>query len=149
MEVLLVIDMQQKYMKDYEPDLISRVNVRIQEAVSKNRPIIYVKNIGNPENEEKYVLADGLNVATKYVFKKKWPSAFSSKEFVNFVEDIGVDAFDVVGVDGRCCVAQTALEAKKRGYTTRLFLDSVAARSDNFYVKELPQMEEAGIEIIT
>lgn len=37
MEILLVIDMQQKYMDNYEPDLLDRVNVRIHEAVDAGR----------------------------------------------------------------------------------------------------------------
>ena len=33
MEILLVIDMQQKYMNSYEPDLMTRVNTRISTAL--------------------------------------------------------------------------------------------------------------------
>ena len=33
MEILLVIDMQQEYMDNYEPDLLNRVNACIHEAV--------------------------------------------------------------------------------------------------------------------
>ena len=35
MQILLVIDVQQRYLKNYKPDLVNRVNARIREAMSK------------------------------------------------------------------------------------------------------------------
>ncbi len=148
MEILLVIDIQQKYMNSYDSHLLERVNMRIQEAVASDMPVVYVRNVGKLENEDKYILAEGLEVVSEFVFAKRWPSAFSSEEIVQFIERLKVDTINMVGVDGRCCVARTALEAVKRGYKVRIYLDSVAARNDNFYLKELPKMRDAGVEII-
>lgn len=148
MEILLVIDMQQKYMDNYEPELLARVNVRIHEAVASDMPVVYVKNVGKVENGDKYVLAEGLEVVSEFVFAKRWPSAFSSEEFAQFIERLKVDTINMVGVDGRCCVARSAMDAKKRGYHVRLYLDSVAATNDNFFLKELPEMQEAGVQIV-
>ena len=149
MEILLVIDMQQKYIDNYEPDLLDRVNVRIHESVDAGMPVVYVRNVGKLENEEKYVLAEGLDVVSEFVFAKRWPSAFSSEEFVQFIERMQVDAINMVGVDGRCCVARSALDAKKRGYEVRLYLDAVAATNDTFFIKELSEMQTVGIEIVS
>ncbi|MBE5911927.1 cysteine hydrolase family protein [Pseudobutyrivibrio sp.] len=149
MEILLVIDIQQKYMNSYEPSLLERVNVRIHEAVASDMPVVYVRNVGKLENEDKYVLAEGLDVVSEFVFAKRWPSAFSSEEFVQFIERLNVDTINMVGVDGRCCVARSAMDAKKKGYEVRLYLDSVAATNDNFFLKELPEMQKAGIEIVS
>ena len=148
MEILLVIDMQQKYMNSYEPDLIMRVNNRIKEAVEADVPVVYVRNVGKIENIDNYNLADDLDIVSDCSFTKRWPSAFSSGEFVSFIECLNVDVINMVGIDGRCCVARTAMDAVKRGYTTKIYLDSVAAMNDNFYLKELPEMRDAGVEII-
>ena len=67
---------------------------------------------------------------------------------VQFIERMQVDAINMVGVDGRCCVARTAMDAKKRGYEVRLYLDSVAVTNDKFFLKELPKMQEARIAIV-
>ena len=40
------------------------------------------------------------------------------------------------------------MDAVKAGYKVRLYLESVAARNDNFFTKELPQMKEAGVMIV-
>ena len=60
---------------------------------------------------------------------------------------MNVDTINMIGVDGRCYVARSAMGEKKRGYAVRLYLNSVATTNDNFFVKELPEMQEAGIEI--
>ena len=148
MEILLVIDMQQKYMNSYELDLMTRVNTRIKEAVESDVPVVYIRNVGKIENIENYNHADELKIVSECSFTKRWPSAFSSDDFVQFIQNLKVDTINMVGVDGRCCVARTALEAVKRGYKVRIYLDSVAARNDNFYLKELPEMRDAGVEII-
>ena len=148
MEILLVIDMQQKYMNSYESDLINRVNARIKEAVEADLPIVYIRNVGKIENIDNYNLADELDIVSDCSFTKRWPSAFSSDDFVQFIQNLKVDTINMVGVDGRCCVARTAMDAIKRGYTVRIYLDSVAAMNDKFFLKELPEMRDAGVEII-
>jgi hypothetical protein len=40
------------------------------------------------------------------------------------------------------------MDAIKRGYAVRIYLDSVAAMNDKFFLKELPEMRDAGVEII-
>lgn len=81
MEILLVIDMQQKYMKDYDAELLSRVNQRILEANTSGIPVVYVRNIGQLENTEKYALCDNLAMVSDLIFEKKMPSTFSSNVF--------------------------------------------------------------------
>lgn len=36
----------------------------------------------------------------------------------------------------------------QEGYKVRIYLDAVAAKNDNFYLKELPEIRDAGVEII-
>ena len=57
MEILLVIDVQQKYMRDYEPGLLERVNSRIREALDNGIPVVYIRNIGRTGNVKSYEYA--------------------------------------------------------------------------------------------
>ena len=43
MQILLVIDVQRRYLKNYKPDLDNRVNARIKEAMSKEIPVVFCK----------------------------------------------------------------------------------------------------------
>ena len=147
MEILLVIDMQEKYMKDYDAALLTRVNQRILEANATGIPVVYVRNIGRVENADKYVFCNNLAIVSNLIFEKKVPSAFSSTEFSDYLKKIGVDLISIIGVDGRCCVFKTATDAIKAGYKVRIYLEAVAARNDNFFTRELPQMKEVGVMI--
>ena len=145
MEILLVIDIQQRYMKNYDDDLLTRVNRRIHSAVKQDVPVVYVRNMGKLEAAERYDFAPNLDIVTDVIFDKSLPSAFSSTEFVDYIKRLGVEEISIIGVDGRCCVPRTAMDAVNNGYKTRLYLDAVAARSDKFYSKELEEMKEAGV----
>ena len=67
---------------------------------------------------------------------------------MQFIERMQIDAINMVGVDDRCCVHKSVMDAIKRCYKVKHYLDAVAASNDNFFLKELPAMQEAGIEIV-
>ncbi len=148
MKALLVIDMQEKYMSNYDEGLIDRVNERIIEAKQNSIPVIYIKNIGITGNTNGYDLSKRLNVISNIIFTKRMSNAFTSRAFVEYIEKNKFRSFDIVGVDGRCCVAKTAMAAVKREFKVRLLLDSVGARSDLFYKKDLDKLQKVGIEVL-
>ncbi|MBO4458681.1 MAG: cysteine hydrolase [Butyrivibrio sp.] len=145
MELLLVIDIQEKYMEFYRADLIDAVNAHIAYAKENNIPVIYIKNVGLLGDSEDYKFADELKIVSDDIFLKKIPSAFSNDLFFKRLKEMVIDTIDVVGVDGRCCVYKTVMDAVKLGYRVRLHLDAIAARSDKFYSKELESMKAAGV----
>ena len=147
MNILLVIDIQQKYLKSYKPTLVDRVNARIEEALNKDIPVVYVKNIGRSGKAESFEFADELKIESDCIFTKRFPSAFTNEEFVEFLENMDVELINIVGVDGRCCVYRTVMNAIRRGYKVRLMMDAIEAHNDKFYFKELVAMEKAGAEV--
>ena len=74
MKILLVIDVQQRYLKNYKPDLVKRVNNRISEAVKADIPVVYVRNTGRSGKDENFDLAESLLIESDCVFKKRLPS---------------------------------------------------------------------------
>ncbi len=148
MDILLVIDIQQKYLNNYKPNLVERVNARIDEAINNDIPVIYVRNIGLSGNDSIYGFAENLKIASDCIFKKRFPNAFTNKEFEAFLDKMNIDTINVVGVDGRCCVYHTVMVALKRKYKVRLFLDAIEAHNAKFFYKELPAMEKAGANVV-
>lgn len=144
MKILLVIDVQQRYLKNYKPDLVKRVNNRISEAVKADIPVVYVRNTGRSGKDENFDLAEGLLIESDCIFKKRLPSAFSNDEFELFLNKMKVETINVVGVDGRCCVSRTVLDALDRGYGVHLLMDAIEAHNDKFYYTELKTMEQKG-----
>ena len=144
MKILLVIDVQQRYLKNYKPDLVKRVNNRISEAVKADIPVVYVRNTGRSGKDENFDLAEGLLIESDCIFKKRLPSAFSNDEFELFLNKMKVETINVVGVDGRCCVSRTVMDALEKGYKVNLLMDAIEAHSDKFYFTELKTMEQNG-----
>lgn len=144
MKILLVIDVQQRYLKNYKPDLVKRVNNRISEAVKADIPVVYVRNTGRSGKDENFDLAEGLLIESDCIFKKRLPSAFSNDEFELFLNKMKVETINVVGVDGRCCVSRTVMDALDRGYGVHLLMDAIEAHNDKFYYTELKTMEQKG-----
>ena len=144
MKILLVIDVQQRYLKNYKPDLVKRVNNRISEAVKADIPVVYVRNTGRSGKDENFDLAESLLIESDCVFKKRLPSAFSNDEFELFLNKMKVETINVVGVDGRCCVSRTVMDALDRGYGVHLLMDAIEAHNDKFYYTELKTMEQKG-----
>lgn len=139
--VLIVIDMQQKYIPMYDTGLVERVNVVINAYHEAGLPVLYVKNIGRPENAAQYELAENLVMVSDQIFEKRSPSAFTSEAFVQELERLHADTLEIAGVDGNCCVAQTAMEAVKRGYQVRVLVGSVGFRNKKLWDKTVKLLE--------
>ena len=78
MNILIVIDIQQKYLKSYKPTLVDRVNARIEEALKKDIPVVYVRNIGISGREASFEFADDLKIKSDCIFSKRFPSDFTN-----------------------------------------------------------------------
>ncbi len=145
MKILLVIDVQEKYLPYYDADLLPRINARISAAKSENTPVFYVRNIGINGDSDEYSLAKDLLIASDHIYEKKFPSAFSNTSFVKDLENLNVTDIEVVGVDGNSCVKHACLDALKAGYTVTLNRSCTAARNAKIYEKTLEELAELGI----
>ncbi len=147
-KALLVIDVQERYMHKYDPNLIPRINNRISEADNDGILTIYVKNAGDPGSEDQYALADNLLIVSEYIFEKKYPSAFTSEEFKIFLEKQEVTELELIGVDGSSCVAKTAFAAKENGYEVNVNLNCVSSVNDKIFKDTQVKMKEVGIRVL-
>ena len=142
MKILLVIDIQQRYMAHYDPDLLKRVNSRIREAQSAGIQVFYVRNIPRLESVENYDYATGLLLVSDHLYDKKSPSAFSNPSFAEDLKKLGVTEIEMIGVDGNCCVKRTCLDAVAAGFEVTLNLPYIAARNEKIFAKTLVELAE-------
>ena len=145
---LIVIDIQEKYMGKYDADLVARINGRINEYANEGKCIIYAMNVGRPENSDKYLLDKKLKIASDAIFEKKFPSAFSSNQFCEYLEEMKISEIELVGVDGSSCVAKTAFDAEEKGYDVCISLEYVASINEKIFEDVLLKLEKAGVRII-
>lgn len=148
MKILLVIDIQQRYMAHYDAGLLARVNARIREAQAAGTPVFYARNIPRLESTENYDYADGLLIVSDHLYDKKSPSAFSDPSFCADLKKSGVTEIEMIGVDGNCCVKRTCLDAVAAGFEVTLNLSCIAARNEKIYIKTLAELAEKNITLL-
>ena len=148
MKILLVIDIQQRYMAHYDPCLLDRVNSRIREAQAAGTPVFYVRNIPRLESSENYDYAAGLLLVSDRLYDKKSPSAFSNPSFETDLKKLGVTEIEMIGVDGNCCVKRTCLDAVAAGFKAVLNLPYIAVRNEKIYARTLAELEEKKVTLL-
>ena len=136
-QYLLVIDIQQKYIGFYKDELLDAANSRIDEAKKLDIPIVYIRNIGVLGNIDGYELASELHVESELIFTKRFPDAFTNKEFAQKLKEMNVDTINVVGVDGRCCVFQTVMRAVSRDIRLNYILMPLVPDRASFMLRNL------------
>ncbi len=165
-KALLVIDMQNvcvgenhaKYFKYNNIDLIKAVNEVID--VNKDNMVIYIKNIMREnflnkfapfhayEGTEEVELVNNLQIVSENIFIKYEGNAFSNSALNQFLKKSDIEYVEVIGVDGGCCVALTALGAIKEGYKVIVNENAIGTmfvKNKNKYFK---QLKDLGAEFI-
>ena len=147
MKILLVIDIQEKYLNYYDADLLPRINARITAAKSTGTQVFYVRNIGIHGDDDSYSLAKNLLIVSDHVYEKKFPSAFTNDSFVKELKIQNVTELEIIGVDGNSCIKKTCLDAASAGYRVTLNLQCTAARNEKIFEKTLNELRNAGVII--
>jgi nicotinamidase-related amidase len=148
MKILLVIDVQEKYLSYYDADLLNRINARICAAQAGCTPVYYVRNIGSQGDDDSYALAKNLLVVSDHIYEKKFPSAFTNTSFVKELENLDVTDIEVIGVDGNSCIKKTCIDASDAGYNVLLNLKCTSARNEKIFEKTLKELSAHGITLL-
>lgn len=145
--ILIIIDVQQKYISRYSSELVPKLNKLIQAAVEADTPVIYVLNAGTSPDSEISPLANGLIVVPGAKIVKRKPSAFTSEEFIDALEACHGRTLVIAGIDGSCCVAHTAIDGVRKGYHVKVILSCVESVNEGHYQKALEEMKSEGVEL--
>ena len=111
MKILLVIDIQEKYLNYYDANLLSRINAKIAAAKSTVTQVFYVRNIGIHGEDDSYALAKNLLIVSDHIYEKIFPSAFTNDSFAKELKIQNVTELEIIGVDGNSCIKKTCLDA--------------------------------------
>ena len=147
MKILLVIDVQEKYLKFYDGDFVERINERIKQAEAEGMCVFYAKNIPSLGNSSDFPFAKNLYVASDNIYEKTSPSAFSNSAFKSALKEKGVTEIEVIGADGNCCVRKTCIDAINEGYKVSLNLDLIGAGNVKIFEKTLDELSNLGVEM--
>lgn len=152
---LIIIDMQEDYIGekskyDYYPiTLVTKVNDRITKAVNEEELIIYVKNRGRRKKEvyiSDFVL--GLFVASNLIIEKGKSSIFDNNILLDMLTKYKISQVELIGIDGNCCVASSAVDASKLGFSVVYPLEYIGIRNSQRFLKTRVKLLKSHVEII-
>ena len=149
MKALLVIDVQDVYLKRYKDlSFIDNINRKINDAKQNGECIIYIQNVGPfKSNGPEYKFCDGLNIVSDTMFVKKKPNAFANSALLTYLRNGNIDELELVGIDGAICVYHTAKGAIDNGFTVSIDTACVAAVSAKRYSHRIDELKDLGVRI--
>ena len=152
---LIVIDMQKDYIGEesrhnyYPNTLIDKVNERIAIANNNGQMIIYVKNKGK-RKKEIYIsdFVKGLSIASNFIIEKVKASMFDDDIFFELLKNKDICKIETIGIDGNCCVASSALDAMKLGFSVIFPLEYIGIKDKQRFIKTKEKLIKANVEIV-
>lgn len=147
-QALLVIDLQEGYIEKYPSLLLACVNERIQRATADEELIVYVKNTKRlRDGRKKAELAENLNIHSEYIIFKETAGAFSNPELQEILKQNQITEIEIAGIDGKSCIASTAIDSVQNGYKTILQEEYIGRQNVKQFEKTKVSLLEKGIII--
>jgi nicotinamidase-related amidase len=169
-KALLVIDMQIDYIGENArysvensqiDNLIGITNEIIEYSNQNNFSIIYLRRIFR-ENDwhnifNNHAAIEGtigveidprINIVSENIFDKYTASAFSNKDFKNYLIQNQINELYLCGVMADQCVYETALDAFNEGYIVSYYANAVGSTSIKKIENAVRKLGNRGINIV-
>ena len=154
-KALVVIDIQNDITKHYR-DIIDSINSAIDWAVNLGMTVIYIKHNNLSPGTRTFKpdtkgveLVPELKVVSDNIFVKTKANALTSGDFLEYIQENGINEFYITGADATACVKSTCFNMIKAGYTVHVISDCVTS----YDLKKMPEMlsyyAEKGCEVKT
>lgn len=151
LKALVIVDMQEdyigeksKYKFSNKQELIQHINHRIRE-VEKDTTIIYLKNSRKGFSSN---LVKNLYIATNLIFIKEKSSGFSSDDFVKYISTSDMIELEIIGIDGNCCVKNTAIDAIKKNLIVTINLSCVGFINQERFLRTKQELKTKQVRIM-
>ena len=109
-KALVVIDIQNDITKHYR-DIIDTINVAIDWAVNLGMTVIYIKHNNLSPGTRTFKpdtkgaeFAPELKVVSEIIFVKTKANALTSGDFLEYIQENGINEFYITGADATACV---------------------------------------------
>lgn len=154
-EALVIIDIQNDITKNYK-EIIDNINQAIHRASQKNMYIVYIKHNNLSEKTRTFKpdtkgaeLVPEMVIASDYIFLKTKGNALTSKAFVDFIEEKGIDTFYIAGADATACVKSTCFNMRKVGYGVTVISDCITSYDKRKIDEMLHYYEKQGCKLVS
>lgn len=160
---VVVMDIQKHFMEkkinnSEAEELIMNIN-KFQESIKGKAHMLYVQSILTVLSISKRGIdidtLDGLNLdnrlvlKTENIYKKDKANAFTSDNFVEYLNKKEIGTLYIVGVMAEHCVYKTAYNALKRGYKVILVKDAIQGRNKQSMNKIFEKLKNKGAKVVS
>ncbi len=143
---LVIVDVQEAF-RSAVPDLAlvaSRISMAARGFAAVGAPIFvteqYPAGLGRTVEEILFSLGEDVPFVEKSTF-----SAWGEASFRSLIEEKGITAVALCGIETHICVMQTALDLLANGIEVHLLRDAVASRFEHDRQAGIARMLEAGV----
>lgn len=127
-KALLIIDMQQGFLKGYKelPERIAKVACKFKE---NNDKVIVIEHIEEMEGSPIEFGTDGAEVPTvltdsaDILIQKKYPISFNETNLQEYLFEHGIKELFITGFNMEFCILFTSIAAADRGYKVTVIED--------------------------
>ena len=111
--------------------------------------IVYIKNVRKLRSgTAAYDFADGLTVCSPHLILKEKASVFSDPGLLELLHQHSVTEIEIIGIDGCCCVASSAVDACKSGFHVTPPCEFIGVRNMAKFEERKKKLAEDGITIL-
>jgi nicotinamidase-related amidase len=170
--VLIVIDMLNDFLADWEPGrrqgLVEAINELVQMMRSHSHPIFWVRQEFEPDLRDAFpeMKAKAIHVTIKGtpgceivpelapaksepVIVKKRYSAFFGTELDAMLAELKPDAVILAGINTHACIRTTAIDAYQRDWPVVLALDCIDSYDQEHHEISLKYMRDKLAKVLT
>ena len=169
-KALVVMDMQLDFLgenaklpiENQVEDLIKTVNDIIEDFNGKGYEIIYIRSVFSKNDiansfRNKAAIAGTtgieidprINIVSENIFDKKRSSAFSNKDFENYLMKNQINELYIIGLMVEGCVYKTAISGLDRKYTVNFIENAVGVWKKKNLEPTKEKLNKKGAKIIT
>lgn len=150
--------MQKKISNQESEALIANIN-KLQEKIKDKADVVYIQSIltvlsvslsgVDIDTLDGLDFDNRLELKTENIYKKDKANAFTSDNFVEYLNKKEIGTLYIVGVMAEHCVYKTAYNALKRGYKVVLVKDAIKGRNEASMEKIFAKLKEKGADIVS
>lgn len=87
-------------------------------------------------------------IVSEYWIEKDKASIFANDALIDLLKNKGISQIEIIGIDGNCCVARSALEARGLGFSVVFPLEYVGIKNKDRFKKTKEKLLSANVEIV-
>lgn len=134
-KALLIIDVQQGFLKGYE-DLPERISKVAHRFLRNNDKVVAIQHIDEMEGSPIEFGTDGANIpelltdSADILIQKKYPISFKDTDLHEYLQGHGIKELFIAGFNMEFCILFTSIAAADRGYEVTVIEDLCGTAND-------------------